>query len=30
MKERIENAVIRKFGYEHKITLFVFKFFEVI
>lgn len=24
MLEKIENAVIRKYGYEHKITIIVF------
>jgi hypothetical protein len=25
MLERIENAVIRKYGYEHKITIIIFR-----
>lgn len=24
MLEKIENAVIRKYGYEHKITIIIF------
>lgn len=33
MLEKIENAVIRKYGYEHKITIIIFwitQFFKII
>lgn len=28
MLEKIENAIIRKYGYEHKITILVFKILD--
>jgi hypothetical protein len=33
MLEKIENAVVRKYGYEHKITIIIFwitHFFRII
>lgn len=30
MIEKIENAVIRKYGFENKITIWVFRFTEIL
>lgn len=29
MLEKIENAVIRKYGYEHKITIIIFWIIQI-